>query len=127
MHPTSQWAAMKVLPLLFILITLLPCIAAEPEGPPPFTKDDARRILVAQEWRDIRVIAVVQGVSAAKVASPSLSHALALAQRDGRWTDLKFDVFYDRDLGWFTYESSPQGFRVWTREGFREITQRLGW
>ena len=107
--------------LPFLLPLLAATALAAPEPVPEFTREDARGILVAQEWRDITIIAVVNGVSREKIASPSLSHALALARRDGKWHDLKFDVYYDRALGWFTYESTSEMFRVWNRDGYREI------
>jgi hypothetical protein len=114
------------IPTLFMSLAATVALA-QPEPPPEFTKDDARRILAAQDWENITIVAVVNGVSHDKVASPSLSHALALAYRDGKWHDLKFDVYYDRDLGWFTYESYNDRFRIWTRDGYREIERRLGW
>ena len=52
---------------------------------------------------------------------------LALAKRDGAFRDLRLDVYYDRDLGWFSYESTPKQFRVWTRDGYREIKAGVGW
>src|SRR5262245_25791765 len=113
-------------PTLFLSLVATVALA-QPELPPEFTKDDARRILVAQDWQNITVIAVINGVSRDKVASPSLSHVLALAYRDSKWQDLKFDVYFDRDLGWFTYESGNAMFRIWTRDGYREIERRLGW
>lgn len=111
-----------------LLLSLVATVAlAQPDLIPEFTKDDARGILVAQDWQNITVIAVINGVSREKVASPALSHALALGYRDGKWQDLKFDVYYDRDLGWFTYENGNARFRIWTRDGYREIEPRLGW
>lgn len=114
------------IPTLFMSLVATVALA-QPDQTPEFTKDDARRILVAQDWQNITVIAVINGVSRDKVASPSLSHVLALAYRDSKWHDLKFDVYYDRDLGWFTYESGDLGFRIWNRDGYREIERRLKW
>src|SRR4051794_26846729 len=85
--------------------------AADPPLPiPECTKDDVRRILLAQDWANVTVIAVINGLNREKIAAPSLCHALAFASREGRWADLKVDLYYDRDVGWFTYESSPQLF-----------------
>ena len=95
--------------------------------PPPLTKDDARRILEAMEWRDVNVIAVVQGLNEQKVAAPTLALVLALAKRDGAFSDVKLNVYYDRDLGWFSYESTPKEFRIWTRDGYREIKAGNPW
>ena len=114
------------IPTLFMSLAATVALA-QPDQTPELTKDDARRILAAQDWQNITVIAVINGVSRDKVASPSLAHVLALAHRDSKWQDIKFDVYYDRDLGWFTYESSDGKFRIWTREGYREIERRLGW
>jgi hypothetical protein len=114
------------IPTLFMSLAATVALA-QPDPAPEFTKDDARRILAAQEWENITVVAVVNGVSREKVASSSLSHALALAYRDGKWQDLKFDVYYDRDLGWFTYECANAKFRIWTRDGYREIERNIGW
>lgn len=114
-------------PTLFMLLTATVALAAQPEPTPEFTKDDASRILAAQDWRNITIVAVINGVSRDKVASPSLSHALALAYRDGKWQDIKFDAYFDRDLGWFAYESGDSKFRIWTRDGYREIERRIGW
>jgi len=114
------------IPTLFMSLAATVAFA-QPEPTPEFTKDDARRILAAQDWQNITVIAVINGVSREKVASPALSHALALAYRDGKWQDLKFDVYFDRDLGWFTYENGDAKFRIWSRDGYREIERRIGW
>ncbi len=101
--------------------------AAEPApNPPPLTKEDARLILEAMDWRDVNVVAVVQGVNEKKVVAPTLALVLALAKRDGDYRDLKLDLYYDRDLGWFSYESSPKLFRIWTRNGYREIKAGIG-
>jgi hypothetical protein len=114
--------------LLLIATILLPLTlrAAEPPPIPPLSKDDVRRILEAMEWREVNVIAVIQGVNEQKVAAPSLAFILALARRDGAYKDLRLDLFYDRDLGWFSYESSPKLFRIWTRDGYREIKANIG-
>ena len=97
-------------------------------NPPPLSKIDAEAILTAQQYKTINVIAIVDGVSVAKVASPALTHVLALAWRDGKWADLHFDVYYDRELGWFTYERCDRMYRIWTRDGYREIKPSVtGW
>ena len=88
---------------------------------PECTKEDVRLILAAQDWTHVNVIAVINGLNREKIAAPSLCHTLALAWRDGRWQDLRVDLYYDRDLGWFTYESSPELFRLWNRAGYQEI------
>lgn len=115
------------LTLASILLLAAPAQHAAPVEVPEFTKEDAKKILLAQEWQNVRVIAVINGVSIAKVASSSLSHVLALAYRDGKWADLKFDVYYDRDLGWFTYEASNTKYRIWNSNGYQEIEPRIGW
>jgi len=76
--------------------------------------------------RRVPFIAVINGLNREKIAAPSLCHPLAFARRDNRWQDLKVDLYYDRDLGWFAYESGPELFRVWTRDGYREIKPRFG-
>ena len=112
--------------LLLLVIAALPfTLRADP--PPPLTKDDARRILEAMEWREVKVIAVVEGVNEQKISAPTLAFVLALAKRDGAFRDLRLNLYYDRDIGWFSYESTPQQFRVWTRDGYREIKAGLGW
>ena len=95
--------------------------------PPPLTKDDARRILEAMEWREVKVIAVVEGVNEQKISAPTLAFVLALAKRDGKFCDLRLNLYHDRDLGWFSFESTPQQLRVWTRDGYREIKAGIGW
>ncbi len=94
--------------------------------PPPLTKEEARLILEAMDWRDVNVVAVVEGINEKKVVSPTLALVLALAKRDGDYRDLKLDLYYDRDLGWFSFESSPKLFRIWTRNGYREIKAGIG-
>ena len=113
---------------LLLLVTLvLPFTLRATEPPPPaFTKDDAKHILESMDWREVNVIAVVQGVNEQKVAAPTLAFVLALAKRDGNYKDLRLDVYYDRDLGWFTFESTPKLFRIWTRDGYREIKAGIG-
>jgi hypothetical protein len=93
---------------------------------PECTKEDARKIFLAQEWTDVNVIAVINGVNKEKIASPSLCHVLGMARRDGSWHELKSDLYFDRDLGWFAYESGAELFRIWTRDGYREIKPRFG-
>ena len=115
---------MRALLLLATLVLPLTLRAAEQ---PPLSKDEARRILEAMEWREVKVIAVVEGVNEQKISAPSLAFVLALAKRDGAFRDLRLNLYYDRDLGWFSYESTPKEFRVWTRDGYREIKAGLGW
>jgi hypothetical protein len=115
------------LPVLFSALVYLCPAARAAEAPiPECTKEDVRRILLAQDWTNVNVIAVVNGLTRDKVAAPSLCHVLAIARRDNRWQDLKIDLYYDRDLGWFTYESGAELFRIWTRNGYREIKPSLG-
>jgi len=113
--------------LILLAVLLLPCtlLAADP-APPALTKDDARRILEAMDWRDVNVIAVVDGLSEKKVVAPTLALVLALAKRDGNYQDLRLELYYDRDLGWFSFESTPKLFRIWTRDGYREIKAGIG-
>src|SRR5436190_8847587 len=111
---------------LLVLASLGRTIFAGDTPPiPECTKDEVHRILLAQEWTNVNVIAVVNGINREKIAAPSLCHALAFGSRLGRWQDLKVDLYYDRELGWFAYESSPELFRVWTRDGYREIKPRF--
>jgi hypothetical protein len=113
---------------LVLAFLLLPLSLTAAVDPPLLGKDEAEAILNAQQYKSITVIAVVNGVSVAKVASSSLSHVLALAWRDGKWADLHFDVYYDRELGWFTYERCDRMYRIWTRDGYREIRpSSTGW
>ena len=110
--------------LLTLAALISPLLAAEP---PPLTREDARRILEAMEFREVNVIAVVQGVNDQKlITAPSVALVLAFGKRDTAFSDLKMNVLYDRELGWFTYESTPKLFRVWTRDGYREIKAGLG-
>lgn len=106
---------------LFATLVLPFALLADEPVPPPISKDDAKRILETMDWLDVKVIAVVQGVNEKKVVAPSLAMVLALARRDGKYQDLKLDLYYDRDLGWFTFESNPQLFRIWNRDGYREV------
>jgi len=120
---------MKTLPklLLLFVFTFLPLASINAADlVPPLTKDDARRVLEAMEWREVNVIAVVQGVNEQKVTAPSLAMVLAFGRRDGEYRDLKMDLFYDQDLGWFAFESTPKMFRLWTRNGYREIKAGVG-
>ena len=119
--PTRSRSAL-VLALILVSVARA-AFAADPI--PECTKDDVRRILLAQEWTNVNVVAVVNGINREKIASPSLCHALAFGSRRGRWQDLKVDLYYDRDLGWFSYESSPELFRVWNRDGYREIKPKF--
>lgn len=112
---------MKTLAALLALTALTNVGWSVEPLPPPLTHEDAQRILEAMEWREVNVIAVVQGINDAKVTAPTVAFVLALARRDAAYRDLRLNVFYDRELGWFTYESTPKQFRVWTREGYREI------
>jgi hypothetical protein len=58
---------------------------------------------------------VINGLNRAKKsplhrsATPSPSPGAITAGRT-----YKVDLYYDRDLGWFAYESGPELFRVWT-------------
>jgi len=118
---------MKLAAALLALAALsLPLLAAELPPPiPPLTREDARRILEAMEFRQVNVIAVVQGINDQKLTAPSVALVLALGKRDAAYSDLKMNVLFDRELGWFTYESTPKLFRVWTRDGYREIKAGL--
>jgi hypothetical protein len=113
--------------LLVALLFSLTLRAADPECPPPLSKDDARRILVAMTYGEISVVAVIQGINAKKVAAPTLALVLALAKRDGVFQNVQLDLYYDRDIGWFGYESTPKSFRVWTRDGYRELNSLNTW
>jgi len=117
---------MHLAPALLALATLITSLPAA-ETPPAPTREEAASILSAMEYREVNVIAVVHGVSDGKVTAPSVASVLALAKRDGAYADLKLNLFYDRELGWFTYESTPRQFRVWTQAGYREIKAGTGY
>lgn len=114
-------------PALLLLSALLPLTAFAQEAPPPLSKLEAQRILEAMEYREVTVIAVVQGVNDQKVTGPSLAFVLAMAKRDTVFSDLKVNLYHDRDLGWFTYESTPKAYRIWTKNGYREFRAGVGW
>ena len=70
----------------------------------------------------------VEGAAAVSfAAAPTLAFVLGLAKRDGVSKDVHLDLYYDHDLGWFSYETTPKGVRVWTRDGCREFKALNTW
>lgn len=92
--------------------------AAEPI---PFDKADAVRTLISMGYERVKVIAIVDGVHTKKVASLSCATVIGLGQRDNRDEEIVQSFFYDRDLGWFYYETVNGIMRIWNREGYREV------
>jgi len=92
--------------------------AAEPF---PFDKADAVRTLIAMGYERVKVVAIVDGVHTKKVASLSCATVIGLGRRGGHDCEIVQSFFYDRDLGWFFYETLDGIMRIWNREGYREV------
>ncbi len=113
MNPTRLF-----LSLLFVL--LLPHLACALE-PAPLEKDDAVRTLLAMGYDRVKVVAIVDGVHQKKVASLLCTTVIGLGRRDGCDQEIVQSFFYDRDLGWFYFETVEGRMRIWNRDGFQEF------
>lgn len=103
---------------------VIPAVATFAAPPPePLAKEDAQKTLIAMGWDRVQVVAIVDGVHQQGVASLSCATAIGLGRRDGHEQNFVQSFFYDRDLGWFYYESDAGRLRLWNRDGYREIKQ----
>lgn len=102
------------------LAFLLPRLACALE-PVPLAKDDAVRTLLAMGYDRVKVVAIVDGVHQKKVASLSCATVIGLGRRDGCDQEIVQSFFYDRDLGWFYFETVEGRMRIWNRDGFQEF------
>lgn len=89
--------------------------------PVPLAKADAVATLLAMGYERVKVVAIVDGVHEKRVASLSCATVIGIARRDGCDHELVQSFFYDRDLGWFYYETVNGLMRIWNRDGYREV------
>ena len=114
---------MKTL-LLLLLAFAMPTFGAEP---PALEKADAKRILEAMDWKEVTVVAVLQGVDAKGTAAPIYATVVAMGTKEGRHQNISQSLFYDQELGWFFYEIRDKQACIWTKEGFREVKPWATW
>jgi hypothetical protein len=109
---------------LFLALSVafvLPRLATALE-PAPLEKDDAVRTLLSMGYDRVKVVAIVDGVHQKKVASMSCATVVGLGRRNGCDEEIVQSFFYDRDLGWFYFETVEGRMRIWNRDGFQEFT-----
>jgi hypothetical protein len=104
--------------LVFLLLAACFVSAAEPE---PLEKADAAMILQAMDWERVQVVAIVNGVHQKGVGSLACATVIGLGRRDGGDREIVQSFFYDRDLGWFFFETAQGKMRIWNRDGYREV------
>lgn len=106
-------------PSLLLALVIPHCaLALEPA---PLVKDDAVRTLLSMGYERVKVVAIVDGVHQKKVASMSCATVIGLGRRDGCDQEIVQSLFYDRDLGWFYFETVEGRMRIWNRDGFQEF------
>ena len=113
MNPSPLFSSLSV-------ALLLPRLAFALE-PAPLEKDDAVRTLLAMGYDRVKVVAIVDGVHQRKVASMSCATVIGLGRRDGCDQEIVQSFFFDRDLGWFYFETVEGRMRIWNRDGFQEF------
>lgn len=72
-------------------------------------------------WKEVTVIAVLQGVDAKGNAAPIYATVIALGTREGRHQSIFQTLYFDQTYGWFWYEAGDKAVRIWSRAGYQEI------
>lgn len=88
---------------------------------PSLEREDAKATLESMGWKEVTVVAVLQGVDDRGTAAPIYSTVMALATRDGHHQGLRQTFFFDKQYGWFFYELGEKKARIWSKAGFQEI------
>ena len=90
------------------------------------SKEDAKKLLTFTGDKNVVIAGVVNGIGGIGVSafsSPNVALVFAYAERNGNPIERIQTFFYDKDLGWFTYEIDTDGrrARVWTTSGYKEF------
>ncbi len=105
--------------LLFTLTSLTsPLLATDP---PALRRPDAKKILENMEWKEVHIVTIQQGVNNKGVVAPIYATIVALGNRDSRNQQIIQNVSYDEEHGWFFYELTDKGARMWNKDGYKEM------
>lgn len=96
------------------------------------SKEDAKKLLTFTGDKNVVIAGVVNGIGGinsiggiglSSFSSPNVALVFAYAERNGNPIERIQTFFYDKDLGWFTYEIDKDGHRarVWTTSGYKEF------
>jgi hypothetical protein len=110
---------------LILLLTLVSTVLAS--DPPPLRRADAQHLLEIMEWREVNIVTVQQGINNKGVVAPIYATIVAVATRDSKHQQVFQNVYYDEERGWFFYELTNQGARVWCKDGYKEIKPWNTW
>jgi hypothetical protein len=105
--------------LLILLFTLTSTVFAA--DPPLLRRNDAKKILENMEWKDVNIVTIQQGVNTKGVVAPIYATIVALGNRDSKNQQITQNVSFDEEHGWFFYELTEKGARLWNKEGYREM------
>lgn len=114
----------RALILLFTLTLVSTLFAGDP---PPLRRADAQRLLENMEWHEVNIVAIQQGVNNRGVVAPIYATIVALATRDSKHQQVLQNVYYDEERGWFFYELTEKGARIWTKERYIELKPWNTW
>src|SRR5688572_12526086 len=84
--------------------------------PPALRRLDAKNLLELMEWKEVAIITIQQGVNAKGTVAPIYATIVALGTRDNRHQQIIQNVSYDEEYGWFFYELTDKGARLWTKD-----------
>lgn len=89
--------------------------------PPVLRRVDAKKILEHMEWKEVNVVTIQHGVNNKGVVAPIYATIVALGNRDSRNQHISQNVYYDEEHGWFFYELTEKGTRIWNKDGYVEV------
>jgi len=88
---------------------------------PPMEKEGARITLESMGWKEVTVVAMLQGVDDKGAAAPIYGTVIALGTKDGRHQGIRQTLYYDQQYGWFIYELGDKKARIWSKAGYQEV------
>jgi hypothetical protein len=88
---------------------------------PPMEKEDVRATLESMGWKEVTVVAMLQGVDEKGTAAPIYSTVIALGTKEGRHQAIRQTLYYDKQYGWFIYELGDKKALIWSKAGYQEI------
>lgn len=113
--------------LLIVLCSIFSAFPVLAVDPPPLEKSEATKILQLMEWKEVKVIVILQGVHSNGATAPIYATIVGLGTRDQRHQRISQTLYYDRDLGWCLYEVEDKRARIWSKDGFRDIRPWVTW
>jgi hypothetical protein len=122
---------------MMLAIALAACIGMPYAVAAELSKADAIKILEAKGYTNVVVAVIINGsvwevnYGDWKYLGPGVATLNAIGKKDGKETAIMENLFYDKELGWFSYKTEyEQGddfvthwkVRLWTTTGYRELS-----